>query len=75
MGLWDNPKPIKQTTLDALLRDAKPLSPKAFKRAWDAHLVTHCKHGKLRTEHCPWCYVGTAAYRQSLADVMWDVLD
>ena len=75
MGLWDGHNAGDPKALEDAMRDFKPLSPEAFKRAWAAHLVTHCEHGKLRTEHCPWCYVQTAAYRQSLADAMWTILD
>ena len=74
MSLWDPPKK-KDEKMDRALRDMKPISPAALKRAIAKALVTHCKHGTLRTEHCPWCYIETPAYRQSLAKAMWDVLD
>lgn len=61
--------------LDRILGAVKVLSPTALKEALAAHLVTHCKHGTPRTEHCPWCHIGTAKYRQALADAMWTVLD
>jgi len=73
MGLWDHPK-VADAELDRLLGDVKALPPEALKKALAAHLVTHCKHGTPRIEHCPWCYIGTPAYRQALADAMWTVL-
>jgi len=75
MSLWDGIRSGDRTELEAALRDMKPLSPEEFKKEWEAHLVTHCEHGNPRGEHCPWCYVQTPAYRQSLADAMWTVLD
>jgi len=74
MGLWDHHKKV-DGELERLLADMKPLSVDDLKKALAAHLVTHCKHGTLRTEHCPWCHIDTPAYRQALADAMWDVLD
>ena len=74
MGLWDNPK-VDEKGLDRILGDVKALSPSALRKALAAHLVTHCKHGTPRTDHCPWCYIDTPAYRQALADAMWTVLD
>ena len=74
MGLWDGQRSDPKALEDAL-RDLKPLSAEAFKKAWTEHLVTHCEHGTLRTEHCPWCYIQTPAYRQALADAMWTILD
>jgi hypothetical protein len=77
MGLWDNPKPIGPE-LDALLTAALKAnlpSPEELRKAWEAHLVTHCEHGHARTEHCPWCHVQTSAYKQALADGMWTILD
>ena len=53
---------------------AKALSPAKLKKALTAHLVTHCEHGTLRTEHCPWCHIDTPEYRRTLADAMWTVL-
>jgi len=75
MGLWDKPKPGALRELEAAMRGLKALSPEEFKKARAAHLVTHCEHGALRTNHCPWCYIATPAYRQSLADAMWTKLD
>jgi hypothetical protein len=74
MSLWDNPQPISQE-LSALLDGIKVLSPEEFKAAWKARLVTHCEHGTERTKHCAWCYIKTAAYRQTLVDAMRIVLD
>jgi hypothetical protein len=73
MGLWDGQRGDK-TALEEAFRDFTPLSPEEFAKAWADHLVTNCEHGTLRTEHCPWCYVQTAAYRQALADAMRTVL-
>ena len=65
----------KTPDLDALLAKVKALSPAKLRKALAAHLVTHCNHGTPRTEHCPWCYIDTPAYKQALADAMWTVLD
>jgi predicted nucleic acid-binding Zn-ribbon protein len=40
-----------------------------------AKLVTHCEHGRPRDEHCQWCHIQTAEYRQALVDGMWTLLD
>lgn len=72
MGLWDSSLP--GASLPAL-PEFKALSAEEFKEEWAKHLVTHCEHGNPRTAHCPWCYIQTPAYRQSLADAMWHVLD
>ena len=74
MGLWDG-KPGDPKALEDAMRNFKPLSAEEFKKAWAEHLVTHCEHGQPRGEHCPWCYVQTPAYRQSLADAMWTIID
>ena len=29
-----------------------------------------CAHGKKLTEHCPWCYVQTSEYKDSLAQTL-----
>jgi hypothetical protein len=61
--------------LDRLLGKVKALSPAALKKARAEHRLTHCKHGRVLTAHCPWCYIGTAEYKQALADGMRTVLD
>lgn len=68
-------KQPKTPDLDALLSKVRALSPAKLRKALAAHLVTHCKHGTLRTEHCPWCHIDTPAYKQALADAMWHLLD
>lgn len=75
MGLWDSHNQGDSKALEAALRNVKSLSTEEFKKAWAEHLVTYCEHGTLRTEHCPWCYIQTPAYQQSLADAMWTILD
>ena len=67
-------KQPKTPDLDALLAKVRRLSPAKLKKALADHLVTHCEHGTLRTEHCPWCYIDTPAYKRALADAMWTVL-
>ena len=75
-SLWDpGPREEWAPELERMFANLKLPTPGEFKKAWAAHLVTHCEHGKPRAEHCPWCYVQTAAYRQSLADAMWTILD
>jgi hypothetical protein len=74
MGLWDKPKRISPE-LAATLRNLKLPSPEELAKALAEHLKTHCEHGNPRGEHCPWCYIQTPAYRQSLADAMWTRLD
>jgi hypothetical protein len=74
MGLWDGQRGDPKALEDAF-RNLKPLSADEFAKARAAHLVSHCEHGALRTEHCPWCYIDTPAYKQSLADAMWTILD
>ena len=61
--------------LDRLLGAVKQLDPAELRKVLADHLKTHCKHGTLRTEHCPWCAIDTPAYRQALADAMRTVLD
>jgi hypothetical protein len=74
VSLWDSPVGIETEHGDRL-RNLKALSPHEFREAYAARLVTHCEHGRIRTAHCPWCYVQTPAYRQSLADAMRTTLD
>jgi hypothetical protein len=76
MGLWNTPQRMTPE-LDALLSDVKANlpSPEDFNRRWAEYLKTHCEHGALLTDHCPWCYIQTPAYRQSLANGMWTMLD
>lgn len=68
MGLWDNPKrmtPEEDAALTAMLKDNLP-SPEEVARRWAEHLKTHCEHGHLRTDHCPWCYVQTPEYKSPI---------
>jgi hypothetical protein len=75
MSLWDSHKVTDPKEEDEALSKIRALSPEQLKAEREAHLVTHCEHGTLRTAHCPWCHVQTPAYRQALADAMWTVLD
>jgi hypothetical protein len=65
----------KLPELDKAVRALKRFAPGELRKALAEHLITHCEHGSPRTQHCPWCYIKTPAYKQSLADAMWTVLD
>jgi hypothetical protein len=65
VSLWDNPK-IGPSPLPEI----KPLSAKCLAEALRERRKTHCVHGKPHGEHCPWCYVQTDEYRQSVARAM-----
>jgi hypothetical protein len=48
----------------------RALSPEAVARGLAERRVTHCEHGKPRAQHCPWCYVQTWEYKQSVFELM-----
>jgi hypothetical protein len=52
-----------------------PLKWKPVALGYEEAIIGDFEHGTERTKHCAWCYIKTAAYRQTLVDTMRIVLD